>query len=563
MPSRLVQPHSLKALTLDAPYDVSRLRHSLHVRVGCSARDTSSGIRLIGNPAPRGGSHLSGCILLAACAVVQRTRRGHGHYKHRGYKNHSGFVCLNASGPTQDRAAALMKQSELPSETDLRRLFKIAAGGRDTVTFDEAVRLEGVDGILDEGASTVDELAVIWGDDEEPLDFEGFSDWYCEVVKMYDEYLWEDAVAPSDDLLADVAEEEDEREWTDEELLEDAPTQGISVEELVSQKSESGEEYRTAPVRENIEITQLFRQQCDEDNQLSFNGLCKVSEISSMISDGDVTVEELRDMWSEISNKEGTIDILAFRDLLARVDALFEFVEDGEVEEAGGERQQETGKLGKDPSVVKKELLDLIESLLTAEEGPCGLDGRDVTDVSVVKLAKELESIWRSSSDIAALDPAELSGDWELLYCTSSKWRRWQSVLNAGRDIPDAKFEALVQSFNVVEEPLLRYEYDMEELFLSGNDELAMRGMGTYTVSIQQNVVTGDEDVVVKLELLGVEFDTKEEKTKQAEAKLTRSQMCRTFCYSFLGYLDDDLRIMRADLAGNGFYIYQRIRDDD
>lgn len=454
-----------------------------------------------------------------------------------------------------------MSQSEQPSAEDLRRIFKSAAGGRDTITFDEAVRLDGIDGILEEEATTMGELAVVWGDEEEPLDLADFSEWYCEVIKIYDEYLFQDAVAPDDDLLADVDDEEEEREYTDEELLEDAPSQGISVQDLVGDRA-SDKDLRPAPVRENVEITQLFRQQCDENNLISFDALCTVSEIKSLIAEGDLTVGELRDMWNDLPTKKGSIDILAFRDVLARVDALFEFVEDGdegEQEDGGGS----FGKPAKDPSAVKKELLELVESLVSAEQEPCGIDGRDVTDVALVKLAKELESIWRSAKSVEDFDVADLGGDWELLYCSSSKWRRWKSVLNAGRDIPNAKFEALVQSFNIIEEPMRQYEYDMEELFLSDDEELAMRGQGNFSLASQQNVVTGSDDLVLKIDLLGVEYDTTEGQNKQAKEKVTKSQMCRTFCYSFVSYMDDDLRIMRAGLAGSGYYIWQRVTDDD
>ena len=34
--------------------------------------------------------------------------------------------------------------------------------------------LEGVDAVLEEGAANLEELKVIWGDPEEPLDFDGF-----------------------------------------------------------------------------------------------------------------------------------------------------------------------------------------------------------------------------------------------------------------------------------------------------------------------------------------------------------------------------------------------------
>lgn len=34
--------------------------------------------------------------------------------------------------------------------------------------------MEGVDAVLEEGAANLEELKVIWGDPDEPLDFDGF-----------------------------------------------------------------------------------------------------------------------------------------------------------------------------------------------------------------------------------------------------------------------------------------------------------------------------------------------------------------------------------------------------
>eukprot|EP00913_Durusdinium_trenchii_P022306 g20959.t1 len=68
----------------------------------------------------------------------------------------------------------------------------------------------------------------------------------------------------------------------------------------------------------------------------------------------------------------------------------------------------------------------------------------------VIKLAGELEDIWRDQvGDLNEFDGAKLAGLWELVYSTSVKFRRWGSVLNAVRDIKDAKFEALIQNFAV------------------------------------------------------------------------------------------------------------------
>jgi len=456
------------------------------------------------------------------------------------------------------------------SEEDLGNLFAEASLGRGTVTFDQATRLEGVDGILEEGATTLKELQLYWGDDSVALDFEGFKKWYSQVLQVYDEFLWKDAVAPPSDLLADLQEdEEDEREYTDEELLEDAPAQNQSISELVQRSSEavtpeapglaaSAEvaSVRSAPARENVEITRLFREGCDEENLLSFEALLEISEFSDIIKEGDMTEGELEGMWAELSKSRDRIDVLTFKALLQKVDDLFEFEE-----EQPEEVSKEVEPVKRDPLAVKRELETLITSLEEVEARPCGLDGREETDANVVKLTSEMEKLWREKIGyVEDFNESALVGEWELVYSTSAKYRRWQSILNTDKYIKGGQLDGLVQVFKV-EPGTLTNEYEMEEIFLLEEQELGMRALGSWQVALQSNVVTGEEDLVLKLNLNSVEYDTQDGEAEQAEKKLLSSQMVRTFCYSFIAYLDDDVRVMRTGLTGNSIFVYQRMQD--
>merc|ERR1719222_1852202 len=108
-------------------------------------------------------------------------------------------------------------------------------------------------------------------------------------------------------------------------------------------------------------------------------------------------------------------------------------------------------------------MLALIGSLQETETKPAGLDGREETDAGIIKLTSELERLWRATmEDVAEFDTQTLCGDWELVYGASSKFRRWQSVLNSGNNIPKGQFQSLVQNFSA-EEGSLTNDYDMEE----------------------------------------------------------------------------------------------------
>ncbi|CAE7853553.1 unnamed protein product [Symbiodinium necroappetens] len=524
-----------------------------------------------------------------------------------------------------------LEKDELTDE-ELQSLFDAASEGKDVVTFDQAASLEGVDAVLEEGAANVEELKVIWGDPDEPLDFEGFSRWYNDVLKLYDSFLWQDAVAPPSDVFDDEEQGlEDMNNLDDEQLLEDAPAVGVQVErlstsalkpkqkmmygtltdkvpeyqkppwklaeEIITGKTDDyledysvedeGDSRRTDGLatpsagggRQNVEITQLFRQACDEKNLLSFDALKEISEFEDMLEQEDISEEELEEIWEELPKKNGDfIDVLAFRDLLAKVDELFEYVEEDEEEEPEEQAiMQVEGKGGiskakkRGLQTVKQDLLDAIARLEAQTDKPAGLGSTEEKDGEIVKLAGELEDVWRDQvGDLNKFDGAKFEGTWELIYSTSVKFRRWGSVLNGVREIKNGEFEALVQKFSPGDDSKYESfnEYDMEEVFKAPNEdgeqvELCMRGQGSWRLGIQQNVVTGEEDVVLKLEITNVEYDTLEDTVEYCGDKTLMSPMCRTFSYGFLSYMDDEYRVMRTSLTGKSLYIFQRIKDED
>uniref|UniRef100_A0A7S4RFE6 Plastid lipid-associated protein/fibrillin conserved domain-containing protein n=1 Tax=Alexandrium monilatum TaxID=311494 RepID=A0A7S4RFE6_9DINO len=533
-----------------------------------------------GRPAGVFTTSLAAAVALAAAA---RRRQSHAQ-RPRALR---AAVALRAS-----KAATTALQSEtVPEEEDLRAIFAEASGGKDITTFDEAIRLEGVDGVLEEGAVSLKELQLLWGDESVALGFEAWSKWYVQVLALYDEFLWKDAVAPPSDLLADLDEDDEEDEdYEDEDLLVDAPSRYQDISKLLKQREQAQAEERgqlpaastpalAAPAtteegRENFEITRLFREGCDDQNMLSFEALLEISDIKAMLVQEEVTKTELKEMWAELPSKDGNIDVLTFKDLMGKVDDLFEYEEEEleeeldlapapleEIAEVGAEA--EVAPKLRAPAIVKSELQAMIQNLEEVETRPCGLDGRPETDTAITKLTDELEQIWRDKlEDVADFDETELVGDWELVYSTSAKYRRWQSVLNSDKYIKGGIVDALVQTFSI-EPSTGAKEYDMEEVFLLEGQEQGMRSEGSWSVGLQSNVVTGDDDLVLKIGLNGVEYDNQEEEIEQAEKKLLSSQMIRTFCYSFIAYVDDDVRVMRTGLSGNSVFIYQRMQDKD
>eukprot|EP00933_Yihiella_yeosuensis_P033723 TRINITY_DN27371_c0_g1_i1.p1 TRINITY_DN27371_c0_g1~~TRINITY_DN27371_c0_g1_i1.p1 ORF type:complete len:648 (-),score=142.98 TRINITY_DN27371_c0_g1_i1:72-2015(-) len=522
---------------------------------------------------------------------------------------------------------AAMKQSGSLSDEELKEFFDEAGEGRDVVTFKQAISLDGIEGVLEEGGADLDELEVLWGDVDQSLDFENFSGWYLDVLQLYDEFLQEDAVRPPGDALSEE-EALDPRNYSDEQLFVDRSsdddikgmntaipkknpnmkygslTGEIPVYEKSTQlryselwdemeRKRRGEapleeseprpqedEVKPGEPRTNTQVTSLFREACDENNLLSYQGLRSISEIYNYLQEEEITEEELEELWEGLPKKDDQISVLAFRDLLAKIDDLFEFVpEDDDLEDnvngealvfsGGGVSEKSLGRLKPQTRTVqqiKEDLFQAISALEARETKPCGLDGREVTDDQIIQLCAELESAWRDfAGEMKLYDTSKLCGPWELIYTTSAKLRRIGSVCDYFDYMKDCQYEALLQNYRDDSDPEKMYkQYDMEEIWIAPDGkERSMRGTGSWNASLQQNVVTGDDDVVIRMDVTGVEYDTADNQIAPISKDLRVTPGLRTFSFQFLGFIDDDLRVMRTGLAGKQVHIFQRMKKSE
>lgn len=621
-----------------ASSDGSCCRAALGLRCRGASQPGIHSSRWNHQPAPlaelRTGCRLAATVVLVGAPALQARRRNRCRPRHASCR----LVKVSMMASSSDAATLRPLDEQLtdPTDEELQELFELASEGRDVVTFEEALSLDGVDGVLEEEAASVDELQVLWGDARKALDLEGFSVWYCDVLKLYDQFLWQDAVGPPEEAFDD--EKEDLRNASDDQLLEDAPSMGVKVQEIKSpelaknknlrfgslteetptyeryfldaaldadnknttmktledileeqnekRKEEEGPvgEGVAAPTpegRSNVEITQLFRQACDVNNLLSYDSLKEISEIQELLEE-DMDEKELGEMWDAIP-KRGVngdkIDVLGLRDLLAKIDDIFEYVPEDEEEEEDEENflpaRQGRGELGKvrkrNIKNILEDLLECVRDLQEVEKKPCGLDGREETDGELIRLAGELEDVWRDTvGDLSDYDAKKFIGDWELMYSTSSKFRRWEGLMNPGKSIRGGKWEALVENFSVSFADDFN-EYDVEEVYQAPTGEkldgpmmeLCIRGQGSWKAATTQNVVTGEEDLLLKKSMTAVEYDTIDGGVETDGGKIILSQPLRTASYSFLCFMDDDYRVMRTGYTGRTLFIFQKIKDDE
>jgi len=478
-----------------------------------------------------------------------------------------GLICRHASVTDSSNATiAALGASDAPDEDTLRKVFAEAAGGKDRISLDEAKLIPAVQGFLKDEAISPKEMQLIWGDAKE-LGFEDFSDWYLELVQIYDDFLWSDAVGiPREGL--EEANQEKMADFTDEELLEDEPAMRQNVGEIIKQqeaeeKKSAGDEEEVPSLRSNVEITRLFKEKCDGRSLLDFDGLLEISEISEMLSGGEVEEAELEELWDglpKVGDDLDYINILSFRDFLGKVDDLFDY-DDGTAEKEG-DGAMVAEKADRDVAEIKRDLLSVVAELQDMEDIPMGFSGREMTDEALEPLVEELENAWRKKyDDLNDFDGSELLGDWELIYTTSGKLRRWRTVLNANQEIKEATCGELLQSFSKGESGLTQ-EYDLEEVVtVEGEEELSLRAVGSWVTQLSENVISGNMDVLLRVLVQAVEYDTPEGEVKDQKKASLETQILRTFNYSFISYVDEDVRVMRPGLTGASVFIFQKLAD--
>lgn len=480
----------------------------------------------------------------------------------------------------------LVDDFEQISDAELRYLFEQTCDGSDKASFDQAIQLEGVEGTLDEGATSLKELEQLWGDSSIKLDLEAFSEWYRSILNIYSDFLLKDAVTLPRELVEDgaqggkpAAQKKKLEDYTDDELLEDLP----SFMELPRPPQEEEGRFGLQPVpepeksaggRSMDEIKELFRGSCDVDNQLALDGFVEIKEIRELLRSGDLSLEELKSMWAELpKSSKGTdnIDVFTFKTLMNRIDDLFE---DGDDEAANSAVSQE--KALRSAVKVRQDLFTEIDTICSGLKENVGIDAKSEEDEIVVKLANELHSIWQGEilQDAQLFDSNSLVGDWELIYTTAAKFRRFKSILNAIEVFRDVRFETMIQSFSRFSDPdgmLETLDYDLEEVFVPppgkkfDNDikEVAIRASGRWKVSTITNVVAAEEEVKLQLNFSTFENDTMQGGVAIPTDTIDDTTSMRSFSYSFISYVDSEMLITRTGFSGTSVYVFRRFRDEE
>jgi len=409
-----------------------------------------------------------------------------------------------------------------------------------TISFSQLRQWEEITSLINEGMLGEDEFKSLWessGNGGDEMDLERFLKFNAALDDLF---VFEDD---------EVEEEEEEVDEISSEMTEDEEEE--EEEEEVPQQLPMITETDLPPAV-------LFSQLANENYLVGQAELQRWGELQEMISDGDLSQEELDVLMERVGKAPGAdmyLDEEGFCKLAEAIDDLFEEVDD----EAGEEpKQQQQQQPQADIRELKEELLELLEDIdkIGEEEGRllCGLDCNELEQERVLEVVGELERepynkvVAVSASGGGAVSQEALLGDWELLYSSSStmKYNEGLSGLAGGL----TRFGGLKQKI-IGTKYLSDVEYTEQVIGKVGGKSFEVKITGDWELKTEISLFTGKPANVLSVTPDSVVYGPRRDKADHWKSLGPMNML-------LLSYIDEDLRIMRGNTSTDTLFIWKR-----
>ena len=425
-------------------------------------------------------------------------------------------------------------------EADLEVAFKGIFDSTSGLVSKEAMKKwDEITSLFADGMLGEDEFERIWeqtakkpGSNDE-IDIEGFLSFN---VALDDLFVFDD------DELEEDGKGEVEKESSDEASADDAAANVSPV------------------VATDVEMSpkEIFDSICDDDFLVGMDELQRWGELQEMLDDEELLPIELQNMIAETPKAPGTNDKLnesGFTVLYYAINDLFE-EDDGNDSDASDTvavaTPDATSTQIQDDDSLKEELLDYIATLSRDPDLlPCGLDSTEREQERLLDIVADLEE-QRSNMVIKRggdIQPEDLTGDWDLIFTTSSTMKFNQGLSGLGGSFPNGKFGGVVQKLQASKWTSdIEYKERIEVLAGASFDVTVT---GDWKLKGTVNLFTGEPTTVMAIE---------PDKVKYGPTS-TRADHWKTLGPLNLldiTYLDDDLRVMRGNTAVNTIFIFRR-----
>ena len=420
-------------------------------------------------------------------------------------------------------------------EADLEVAYKgICDSTSGLVSKDALKNWEEIKSLFEDGMLGEDEFESIWeqttkkpGSNDE-IDIEGFLSFNVALDDLF--------VFDEDEL------EEVEGDEADDDTNDEATVSASSV--VIATDAE-------------MSPKEIFDSICDDDFLVGMDELQRWGELQEMLADEELLPIELQNMFNETPKAPGTNDKLnesGFTVLYYAIDDLFEDDdgEDGGETSVGGQATQDDMSQVGNGDAVKAELLDYIAQLSRDPDLlPCGLDSTEREQERILDIVADLEE-QRSNLVIAKggdIQPEDLTGDWELIFTTSSTMKFNQGLTGLGGSFPNGKFGGVVQKLQAT-----KWTSDIEykeRIEVPAGASFDVTVTGDWKLKGTVNLFTGEPTTVLQIEPDKVEYGPTSTKGDHWKSLGPLNLLDIT-------YLDDDLRVMRGNTSVNTIFIFRR-----
>ena len=430
-------------------------------------------------------------------------------------------------------------------ETELAQAFDTLKDGGDgssnTISFSQLRQWEEITSLVSEGMLGEDEFKSLWessGDDgDDNMDLERFLKFNNALDDLFVLDEDEEVDDEVDEISSDMTEE-DEEETEEEEDVEVQQQQLPVITET------------------DLPPAVLFSQLANENYLVGEAELKRWGELQDMISQGDLSQEELDVLVGRVEKAPGTdgmyVNEEGFCKLAEAIDDLFEDVDDEASDEP--ERQQQD----EDFRELKVELLELLEDIdkIGEEEGRllCGLDCNELEQERVLEVVGEIERetynkvVAASNTGGGAVSKDELLGEWELLYSSSStmKYNEGLSGLAGGL----TRFGGLKQKI-IGTKYLSDVEYTEQVVGKLGGKSYEVKITGDWEMKTELSLFTGKPANVMSVTPDNVVYGPRRDKADHWKSLGPMNML-------LLSYIDEDLRIMRGNTSTDTLFIWKR-----
>ena len=286
---------------------------------------------------------------------------------------------------------------------------------------------------------------------------------------------------------------------------------------------------------------------------LSFDDLARLSYLKEYVDDGDLTLEEVKEIYGENCNSEGGLDKQGFLKFQQMIEDLFEDEDDDEM---GGEGMRaadrdEAGSRSRELQAEKRsQLLEAIKKLTAGD--PAGLNCDENADDDVLELANGLCEMPGNIvlSTRSRIDPDDITGDWELLFTNSGMFQFNQGLTGLATTMPQGKFNSLVQS---LKSKSFAKDCDYKETIdVAGGQSIIANVDGDWDLKSTASLLTGEPTVIMSVEPNTVRYGPST--TKADHWKSVRSMNLLD-----MSYLDDKIRIMRGNTSVRTIFIFKKL----